>query len=295
MTPGAPFRVGADALGRIGTGWALTKTSLRVLRQDKELLVFPLISGITLFLLLGAFVGGMFFAVGFDAAFGGSATWLTVILVVLYYIVSFFIGFFFNAAIIGAATIRLNGGNPTLADGFRIARENVGRIFLWAVFAATVAMVLRAIQQRLGFVGKIIIGIVGIAWSLATYFVVPVLIFEKLGPWAAVKRSAHIFKSTWGETLVGGFSMGAIFVLLGFAGILAPILGFLLGGFVGLAVGAVVLIVYWVILALVASAASSILIAALYRFATTGQVAEGFQGLPMFGVAPPRQTYGTPP
>ena len=282
-------------MGRIGTGWALTKTSLRVLRRDKELLVFPLISGLTLMLILGAFIGGMFFTVGFDAAFGGGSTWLSIVLFVLYYIVTFFVGFFFNAAIIGAATIRLSGGNPTLADGFRIARENVGRIFLWAVFAATVAMILRAIQQRLGFLGKIVIGLVGIAWSLATYFVVPVLVFEKLGPWAAVKRSAHIFKSTWGETLVGGFSMGAIFVLLGLPGILAPILGFVLGGISGLLVGIVVLVVYWVILGLVASAANSILIATLYRYATTGKVAEEFQGLPMFGPAPPRQTYGSTP
>ncbi len=266
-----------------------------MLRQDKELLVFPLISGLALLLILGAFIGGMFFTVGFASFAGGDATWLFGVLMVIYYIVAFFIGFFFNAAVIGAATIRLNGGNPTLSDGLRIARENVGRIFLWAVFAATVAMILRAIQQRLGFIGKIIIGLVGVAWSLATYFVVPVLIYEKLGPWAAVKRSAHIFKSTWGETIVGGFSMGAIFFLLGLAGVLAPILGVLLGGIVGLIVGIVVMVVYWLILGLVASAASSILIAALYRYATTGKVSEEFQGLPMFNVAPPRQTYGMPP
>lgn len=287
--------MGVLGLGRIGTGWALTKTSLHVLRQDKELLVFPLISGLSLLLILGGFVGGMFFTVGFDAAFGGGSTWLAVILLVIYYIVSFFVGFFFNAAIIGAATIRLNGGNPTLSDGLRIARENIGRIFLWAVFAATVAMILRAIQERLGFLGKILIGLVGIAWSLATYFVVPVLIYEKLGPWAAVKRSAHIFKSTWGETLVGGFSMGAIFALFGLAGLLAPILGFVLGGLIGLVVGIVTMVVYWIILGLVASAANSILIAALYRYATTGKVAEEFRGLPMFGVAPSRQQYGLPP
>jgi hypothetical protein len=282
-------------LGRIGTGWQLTKTSLRVLRADKELLIFPLISGLALLLILGAFIGGMFFTIGFDAAFGGSSTWLAVVFMIIYYIVSFFVGLFFNAAIIGAATIRLNGGNPTLADGLRIAREDVGRIFLWAVFAATVAMILRAIQERLGFIGKIIIGFVGIAWSLATFFVVPVLIYEKLGPWAAVKRSAHIFKSTWGETIVGGFSMGAIFGLLGLAGVLAPILGFVIGGVIGLLVGVVVVVVYWIILGLVASAANSIFIAALYRYATTGKVAEEFQGLPMFGPAPSRQTYGTPP
>ncbi len=280
-------------MGRIGTGWQLTKTSLRVLRKDKQLLLFPLISGLSLIGILAVFIGGMFVTVGFGATFGGNATWIFGALMVLYYFLSFFIGIFFNAAIVGAATIRLNGGNPTLGDGLRIARENVGRILLWAVFAATVAMILRAIQQRLGFIGRIILGLVGVAWGLATFFVVPVLVYEKLGPWAAVKRSAHIFKATWGETLVGGFSMGAIFVLLGLAGILIPILGFVVGGVVGLVVGVVVVVVYWIGLALVASAASGILMAALYRYATTGKVAEEFQGLPAF--AAPPQTYGLPP
>lgn len=279
-------------MGRIGTGWQLTKTSLRVLRKDKELLLFPLLSGVILIGILATFIGGMFVSVGFGAAFGGDWTWLFAVLMMAYYFLSFFIGFFFNAAVIGAATIRLDGGNPTLSDGLRIARENVGRIFLWALFAATVAMILRAIQQRLGFLGKILIGLVGIAWSLATFFVVPVLVYEKLGPWSAVKRSAHLFKTTWGETLVGGFSLGAIFVLLGLAGILAPVLGYVLGGVVGLVVGVVLMVVYWVALALVASAATSILVAALYRYATTGKVAEDFQGLPVFR---PPQSYGTAP
>ncbi len=282
-------------MGRIGLGWQLTKTSLRVLRKDKGLLVFPLLSGLVLILVLAGFVGGMFVTFGLESVLGGASMWLFVAVMVVYYIFAFFVSFFFNAAVVGAATIRLNGGNPTLGDGLRIARENVGRIFLWAVFAGTVAMVLRAIQERLGFLGKILIGLVGIAWSLATYFVIPVLIFEKLGPWAAVKRSAHIFKSTWGETLVGGFSMGAIFFLAGLLGILAIILGAVLGGIVGLLVGLLVAVVYWILLGLVASAASSVLVAALYRYATTGKVSEEFQGLPMFGVAPPRQTYGLNP
>ena len=280
-------------MGRIGTGWQLTKTSLRVLRKDKELLLLPLLSGLAILGILGVFIGGTFVTVGFEAAFGGGSTWLFAILAVLYYIVSFFIAFFFNAAIIGAATIRLNGGNPTVGDGLRIARENAGRIFLWALFAATVALILRAIQERLGFVGKIIIGLVGITWSLATFFVVPALVYEKLGPWAAVKRSAHLLKTTWGETLVGGFSLGAIFALLSLAGILAPVLGFAIGGVVGLIVGLVVMIAYWVALGLVGSAASSILVAALYRYATTGKVSEEFTGLPAFTL-PPRQNDGTP-
>ncbi len=269
-------------MGRIGTGWQLTKTSLGVLRKDKELLLFPLISGLSILLILGAFVGGIFFTTGFEPLFQGSQMWLALVLFATYYIVSFFLALFFNAAIIGAAMIRLNGGNPTLSDGLRIARENVGRIFLWALFAATVAMIIRAIQERVGIIGKVVVGFLGIAWSLGTYFVVPVLIYEKLGPWAAVKRSAHIFRRTWGETLVGGFSMGGIFLLAGLAGLLPIILGFALGGILGGLIGILVAVVYWILLGLVASAASAILVAALYRYATTGKVAEEFQGLPMF-------------
>jgi hypothetical protein len=236
----------------------------------------------------------MFLAVGFEGMFQGSFAWISIVVLFVYYLVAFFVGLFFNAAVIGAAMIRLNGGHPTLSDGLRVARENVGRIFLWALFAATVAMIIRMIQERVGIIGKIIMGIVGIAWSLATFFVVPVLIYEKLGPWAAVKRSASIFRRTWGETFTGQFTMGGIFVLAGLLGILPILLGLALGGMLGLVIGGVVAFVYWVVLGIVASAANSILIAALYRYATTGKVAEEFQGLPIFTM-PVRQTYGQNP
>jgi len=281
-------------MGRLSTGWQLTKTSLRVLRKDKELLLLPLISGLCLLLVLAGFVGGMLLVVGWDALMAGGNYWISIGFMIVYYIVAFFIGIFFNAAVIGAAMIRLEGGNPTVSDGLRIARQNLGRIFLWALFAATVAMILRAIQERVGFIGKIIVGIIGIAWSLGTFFVVPVLIYEKLGPWAAVKRSASIFKRTWGETLAGGFSMGGIFLLAGLAGVLPIVLGWIFGGVFGLVAGLLLAIVYWILIGLIASAASSILTAALYRYATTGKVAEDFQGLPVFGL-PSRQTYGRTP
>ncbi len=281
-------------MGRLSTGWNLTKVSLRVLRQDKELLLFPLLSGVSLVLILAGFVGGMFVAFGLDGMFQGSFAWISIVFLFVYYLVAFFVGLFFNAAVIGAAMIRLNGGHPTLSDGLRVARQNVRRIFLWALFAATVAMVIRMIQQRVGFIGKIIMGIVGVAWSLATFFVVPVLIYEKLGPWAAVKRSASIFRRTWGETVTGQFTMGGIFVLAGLLGSAPILIGVAVGGILGLVVGGVVAFVYWVILGIVASAANAVLIAALYRYATTGKVAEDFQGLPIFGAAT-RQTYGQAP
>src|SRR6266571_1718145 len=183
--------------------------------------------------------------------------------------VTFFVSIYFNAAVMGAAMIRLSGGDPTISDGLKVARENIKRIAGWALVTATVGLILRAIAQRFGFIGRIIAGIAGAAWGIVTYLVVPVLIFEKIGPWAAVKRSGSLLRQTWGEAAGGYLTLGGIFVLLALPALLVILLG---------------LVVYWLILGLVGSAAQSILVTALYRYATTGEL--GF-GLPRDLVAPP--------
>jgi hypothetical protein len=263
-------------MGRISRGWQMTKTSLRVVKKDKELLLFPLLSGIFTGLIIFGFVAGIFLTVGVGEAFESMASYVFIPLYVAAYILVYFVAIFFNAALIGCATIRLEGGVPHFRDGLRVARENIGRIFVWALFAATVGLILRAIQERVGFLGKIIVGIVGIAWALATFFVVPVLIFEKLGPLSAVKRSAGIFRNVWGETIVGGLGIGIIFFLAALLGLPIIIVGAAVGGLTGAVAGAIVAIVYWIALAIVASAANGVLIAALYRYATTGKVSREF-------------------
>jgi len=263
-------------LGRISRGWRLTKLSLRVIKKDKELLLFPVLSGLFMILIMAGFIGGMFLSVGLEGMFEGGATFLFIAMMAVMYFLIYFVGIFFNAAIIGCAMIRLEGGMPNLKDGFRIGRENIRRILAWALFAATVGLVLRAIQERAGIIGKIIIGFIGVAWALGTFFVVPVLIFEKVGPIDAMKRSASLFRKSWGETLAGSIGLGLIFLLAGLLGILAIIVGFAVGGVTGLIVGLVVAFIYWIALAIVASAAQSVLVAALYRYATTGEVSKEF-------------------
>src|SRR5882724_10286722 len=93
----------------------------------------------------------------------------------LFYLANYFVVIFFNTALIHAATIRLRGGDPTLSDGLGFAWENVGRILQWAAVAATVGMILRAIEERVGWLGRFIIALVGAAWTVATYFVIPVI------------------------------------------------------------------------------------------------------------------------
>jgi hypothetical protein len=267
-------------VGRIGRGWAMTKMSLRVIRKDKEILIFPVLSGLMTILILASFVGGMFLTGGLSGADSESVKWVFYVFFAVFYFVSFFITIFFNACMIGCATIRMNGGDPTVRDGFRIAGQNIGRILAWALFAATVGLIIRAIQNRVGFIGRLIMGAIGVVWTIVTYFVVPVLIYEQLGPWGAVKRSASILKKTWGEALVGNLGMGMIFGLLAIPGLLLIFLGVYGLTAWGLAVGMslfVIAIVYLISLAVVSTAAEAVLVAALYRFATTGNVSEEFQ------------------
>src|SRR5438309_11691902 len=126
----------------------------------------------------------------------------------------------------GAGSIGPSAACPTISDGLKVARENIKRIAGWALVTATIGLILRAIAERFGFLGRIIAGALGAAWGIVTYLVVPVLIFEKIGPWAAVKRSGSLLRQTWGEAAGGYFSLGACVVLLALRGLLAPLVGF---------------------------------------------------------------------
>jgi hypothetical protein len=262
-------------MGRIGRGWQLAKMSIRVVRKDKEILLFPLLSGIITILILASFFIGVFFTSGF----GNANSWTFYVFFFVFYFVTFFISIFFNAAVIGCATIRMNGGDPVFSDGIKTAMDNIKQILFWALFAATIGLILRAIQEKVGFIGKIVVGALGAAFTIATYFVVPVLIYEKLGPWGSLKRSVSILKNTWGEALVGNLGLGIVFFLLGLLGLVPIIVGVLFMSLWPVVIGIVIAVVYWLILGLVFSAAQSVLVAALYRYATTGKVSEDFAGL----------------
>src|SRR5213596_1461340 len=278
--PSAPYSPAARKPGffqRLRIGWQLTKVSLGILRKEKGLILLPFVSLLITVGVWAIFFVSLFFVVAPTDPIG---SWLFYVGLAVVYFITFFVSIYFNAAVMGAAMIRLNGGDPTISDGLKVARANIRRIAGWALLTATVGLVLRAIAQRFGFIGRIIAGIAGAAWGIVTYLVVPVLIFEKIGPWAAVKRSGSLLRQTWGEAAGGYLTLGGIFILLALPALLVILLGLVVGGVVGLAIA----VVYWLILGLVGSAAQSILVTALYRYATTGEL--GF-GLPRDLVAPP--------
>src|SRR5260370_8269126 len=130
------------------------------------------------------------------------------------YVVNYFVIVFFNVALVGVANSRLMGGTWTFRDGLELAWERKGTILQWALVAATVGVILRTLEERMGLLGRLIMRIIGIAWTLACYFVVPVLAFEDLTPIDAVKRSSKLFRDTWGEKAIAGFSLSLVSILL---------------------------------------------------------------------------------
>jgi hypothetical protein len=176
---------------------------------------------------------------------------------------------FFNAAIVASAITRLSGGQPSLADGLRAASSRLPQILGWALLAASVGLVLRMIEDRSERVGRLVAGLLGTAWSIATFLVVPVLVVEQKGPIDALKKSTALLRKTWGEQLVGGAGFGLVFFLLAIPGVAALFAGFALGLTVGV-VSASLGVVYLTLLCLVQSALQTIFEAAIYVYAEKG-------------------------
>jgi hypothetical protein len=268
---------------RINRSWELVKASYAVLRSDKELVIFPIVSFIGVILVTITFAiptiaAGIFDSIGRDGADGiGIAG---IIVGFLFYVVMYTVIIFSNTALIGAAMIRLKGGDPTLSDGFKIAQSRLGTILGYALISATVGMILRAISERGGLVGQIAASIFGFAWNLATFLAVPVLVAENVGPVEAVQRSTSLLKKTWGEQIVANFGIGMVFGLITFAIIIVG--GGLIMLFVGLKSTALVILAVIVTVvaiigvSLLGSTLSGIYQAALYRYATEGEAGDYF-------------------
>ncbi len=258
-------------MGRLGRSWQLMKTSMHVLRQDKEIIILPILSFFCAVIILGTFIFGLFFT---QTLF--TLSWILIIVLLLMYFFLYFIIIFFNTAIIACAHIRLNGGDPTIRDGLRIASENLGRILKWALISATIGLILQAARERSGTLGRILIAIIGFAWTAVTFFIIPVLIYEKKGMWDSLKHSGQLFRKTWGETIAGEIGFGVIFFLIALIGVIPIVFGILSYSFTTFIIGVVIAALFWIVLGAVASALNGIYVAALYNYATTGKLPEPY-------------------
>lgn len=263
---------------KFSRSWELVKASAAVLRSDKELMIFPIISSIATLVVLATFLVPMIGWRVFQHGFGVSgAIW-----VFLFYFCQYSVIVFFNCALVGAAMIRLEGGDPTLADGINAAKARLPSILGYAAIAATVGLILKRLKDDDHFLVRLVGGGLGAAWTLATFLVVPVLVSQDVGPIDALKRSANLLKRTWGENAIGNVGIGLAFGLMSFGLIVVGALLAWLAAQLSVAL-AVVLIVLFVIallmLGVYQAALSGIYSAALYRYATEGEAPPAFQGL----------------
>ena len=203
----------------IGRTWELIKLSWGVLQGDRKLVAFPLLSGVAFVILAGLLTGlgtgiGTLDRLSTGTEISGADFGL---LAITYFLLAFVV-IYFNAALAGAAMVRLAGGNPTMADGFRMANQRLPQIAGWAVIAATVGLILQVLrsQSRDNMIGQIALSIVGGVWAYLTFFVVPVLVAESISPIAAIRRSSSLFKRTWGDQVVANFG----FSIVGFVAVL---------------------------------------------------------------------------
>ncbi|MCH7813453.1 MAG: hypothetical protein IID40_05470 [Planctomycetes bacterium] len=264
---------------RISNGWALAKQSFRVLMLDKELLLFPLFSGIACLAVIASFalplLGSEWVQTIGDEQ-GAPGDPLAYLVLFLFYFCNYFVIVFFNSALIACAVIRFKGGDPTVADGFRASFSRLPQIVAWALVSATVGLILKIIESRSQRAGRFAAALLGSAWGIATYFVVPVLVVEKLGPGAAIKRSLSVLKNAWGETIVANFGIGFIVFLLMIACMGPALFGVFIGGTVAVTAGIVLSVLGVLLVSLVSSAVNAISLGALYLYASDGAVPAHF-------------------
>jgi uncharacterized protein DUF6159 len=274
---------------QIQTGWtqriartqAIMSAAWQILREDKTLLLLPIASSACLMLLtasfavpaiLGTLTGA---SVSDELAQTGSLSYVGMF---LFYVVTYGVAIFFNAALAICVLRKLEGQQATILDGLREALSCFPQILGWAVVSATIGVVLKAIERRSGIVGNMVARMLGLAWSVATFLVVPVLVAERKGPLEAVQASVQLLRRTWGENLLAGLGFGLLYFFWAIPGVFAFIIGAgMIASHPFLAIAIMILaILYFPLLGLVLSTMSTIFDVVLYRYASAGTITPGF-------------------
>lgn len=261
--------------GRISRGWQLFKATFGILKAEKSLVFFPVISAVLSLLVLIVFIFPallIFSSTGADTETWGMAQWaMWVVFLFVFYFITYLITIFFKAAVISNATEVMNGNDPTMAQGIGASAAHIGKLAVWALIQATIGLILSMIRNRDNLIATLLSSILAAAWELVTFFVIPVLIFEEQGVPGSIKESWNLFKKTWGETVVSGFSFIVLYIP-------AFILFFLAIGTLMIGIGTVTIAAFGLFLvvllatAVLASTLHGILVALLYNFARTGEI-----------------------
>jgi hypothetical protein len=274
-----------DPMNRMQRSWSLAKASWAVLKSEKGLLWLPVLSFLGSVVVVGIFGLAVWATLGKDTGLQGdteySANVVTWVLGFCTYVGVALVQTFFLAALCAGANERLQGRDTTMGMALGVAQSRLHRILPWAFVSATVSIIIEAIEERFGFLGRIIGSLLGAGWNVVTFLTVPIIVFEDVGPINALKRSGHLLKQTWGENLMAQIGLG----IIGFVAFLPGVALIFLGIAAGDALVTLPLIaiaaLYLAIAASIVSALSGIYRTALYRYAVDGQVPAAFASTDM--------------
>ena len=297
-------------IDRLKNGWSLFLASFGVLRRNKTLLLFPIATASLTVVMAFLFVtpialqptghsyaekahwsevGSRLFvtapATGLDAARGRketvSATPMAMAFFVLFYFLSMFLATFFNVAFVHGIFNALSDKPVSVSEGLSFATTKLKPILMWTLFAGLVGLAIKTLEEKFGFFGRWIVRLIGVAWSVASVFVIPVLVMEEHpdNPIDVVRQSAGVITKTWGEALAGyaGLQIGGVIIAVAtvvvvplsmYVGLAYKQFALMLTGFAGW-------FVFICAFSYVMSIASQIYLCMLYRYATAGAVPQG--------------------
>jgi len=262
-------------MGRIANTWELAKVSWAVLRQDRELLLLPVLSFLSALVVLGALLVPTLAILDTSAGEEQSNPALAVIGIVAALALSV-ISVFFNGALVAGAYERMSGGDPTVSSAMRRAMSRISALLPWALLTGTVGLILQAVRERAGFLGDFIVRLAGAAWEVVTFLVVPAIIIDEHSAVDGLKRSGSLLKQTWGENLAARVGFGLLGLLAMIPAVIVVALTGALGG-AALVVGIGVAVIYVGLVIVTLTALNAVFQTALYLYATTGSVPTGYE------------------
>ncbi len=263
---------------KITQSWALAGQCWGVLKEDPALMLFPLMSAAALILLLASFAAPIWVVahhigtVQTEYSTTHTARLAYYVLLGAFYLITYSVMIFFNTAMIAVALRRLDGEDASVGEGLRLAWDNAASILAYAVIAATIGWILHGIEERVGFIGRIVVGLVGAAWSIASSMTLPVLVLENVGPIEAISRSLELMKRNWGENVVGTGGIGLAVAVIAVPTVLPAYIfmraAFATGKLSHIILACILMVAVLLVIGVLRTTLHAVYTAALYRFAT---------------------------
>jgi len=280
ISPVSGSQVPTVKIGKFKASKTIVMESWKVMMLDKEIMWFPVISTISTILAI-LVIGTIFFMASAAGLLEATNRPFSDIfaygLLLIGYTLVYFVINFFQAGLFFVVQGRFTGQNLSLKDGINSAQKQINKILLWSLVLATVGLVLQIIASKSKIIGSIVSSILGAAWNILTYFSLPALVIGNLDVKESFKESANIMKKTWGEAIIVNFGVGLFFGVITFL-LIALSIGIivLVPTFAVIASVITLFVIAIIIMTIISSTLSSIFKLALFDYARTGRVPQGF-------------------